>query len=265
VRYGEGPRWYSRERDLEEDRYDRDWDTPWEPDRAIPSRMRRESAGYGGYGPYGGYGEQGWMGRELGREQERPYYGGGRGPFGQPERGPRGQEWREEMRDMRETREMRGRGEPRWSEPREGLGDKVTRGLRNWLGLGPKGYRRSDDRIREDVCDRLVHLAQHADVDSSDVDVNVKDGEVSLRGTVRERRWKHLVEDVADGVPGVRDVHNQLRVRHERAETEETPEERRGTTGATANNPQDTSTTASTSSPRTSVGNNGPGSRGPSR
>jgi hypothetical protein len=116
--------------------------------------------------------------------------------------------------------------------------EQGARSARDWLSLGPKGYRRSDERIREDVCDRLVHLAQHAEVDSSDVDVLVKDAEVTLAGTVRVRRWKHLIEDVADGVPGVRDIHNELRVRREGRIGEENLEERRGTTGATSNYPQ---------------------------
>src|SRR5262245_32238876 len=36
-------------------------------------------------------------------------------------------------------------------------------------GRGPRGYRRSDDRIREDVCDRLC---EHGFVDASDIEVH---------------------------------------------------------------------------------------------
>jgi hypothetical protein len=95
-----------------------------------------------------------------------------------------------------------------------GLGHRMMEGIKSaFRGRGPKGYKRSDERIREDVCDRLSHLSVHAEVDASEVEVSVRDGEVTLTGSVVERRWKHMMEDVADNVMGVRDVHNQIRVR----------------------------------------------------
>jgi hypothetical protein len=53
-----------------------------------------------------------------------------------------------------------------------------------FAGRGPKGYRRSDSRIREDVCDRLTDAPF---LDASDIDVTVTDGEVTLSGTVHYR------------------------------------------------------------------------------
>jgi osmotically-inducible protein OsmY len=76
-------------------------------------------------------------------------------------------------------------------------------------GRGPKGYRRSDDRLREEVSDRLMEDDR---VDASDVEVEVKDGEVTLTGTVPERSMKRRAEDVSEQVLGVRDVMNQIRV-----------------------------------------------------
>jgi len=76
-------------------------------------------------------------------------------------------------------------------------------------GKGPKGYRRADDRIREDVCECLT---RHAHIDATEVEVRVKDGEVTLTGTVERREEKRLAEDAAERVPGVQDVHNQLRM-----------------------------------------------------
>ncbi|MGE5414701.1 MAG: BON domain-containing protein [Syntrophomonadaceae bacterium] len=78
-------------------------------------------------------------------------------------------------------------------------------------GRGPKGYRRSDDRIREDVCEALT---RDGELDASDITVSVSDGEVTLEGTVTDRRSKRLAEDLAEGrgVRGVRDVHNRLRI-----------------------------------------------------
>lgn len=81
---------------------------------------------------------------------------------------------------------------------------------RSHYGRGPKGYTRSDERIREDVSDRLT---EDWVVDASDVDVSVSSGEVTLNGTVDSRRAKRRAEDCADSISGVRHVQNNLRVR----------------------------------------------------
>jgi osmotically-inducible protein OsmY len=73
----------------------------------------------------------------------------------------------------------------------------------------PKNYRRSDERVLEDVCDAL---ADHGDFDASDVEVHVEDGTVILRGTVRSRWAKWYAFDVAAGIRGVEDVVNELRI-----------------------------------------------------
>jgi hypothetical protein len=78
------------------------------------------------------------------------------------------------------------------------------------VGKGPKGYSRSDDRIRDDVCERLTY---DPDIDASDITVTVSQGEVTLAGEVEDRSSKRRAEDVLEDVPGVRDVHNQLRSR----------------------------------------------------
>jgi osmotically-inducible protein OsmY len=78
------------------------------------------------------------------------------------------------------------------------------------VGVGPRGYRRSDERIREDVCERF---AQHGQLDPSDVEVAVRDGEVLLTGSVATRAQKRLAEDIADRVLCVVEVQNHLHVR----------------------------------------------------
>lgn len=77
-------------------------------------------------------------------------------------------------------------------------------------GRGPKGYVRSDERIREDVCDRL---SDDDEIDARDITVTVKGGEVILEGTAIDRRTKHRAEDVAESVSGVKEVTNHLRAR----------------------------------------------------
>ncbi len=82
-----------------------------------------------------------------------------------------------------------------------------------FTGYGPSGYTRSDDRIKDDINDRLTWNGR---IDATDVNVDVNDGLVTLTGSVDSRRDKRLAEDIADGVPGVWDVSNQLRVRNRR-------------------------------------------------
>jgi osmotically-inducible protein OsmY len=79
----------------------------------------------------------------------------------------------------------------------------------SYRGRGPKNYQRSDERIREDVCERL--MLDH-DVDATEIDVTVHDGVVVLDGTVNERHAKRIAEDICELVRGVRDVQNNLRV-----------------------------------------------------
>lgn len=77
------------------------------------------------------------------------------------------------------------------------------------VGKGPRGYRRSDDRIKEDVSEAL---SEHGWIDASDIDVKVRGGVVTLEGTVDSRRTKRLAEDVIDSVRGIHDVQNNLRI-----------------------------------------------------
>jgi hypothetical protein len=78
-----------------------------------------------------------------------------------------------------------------------------------YSGIGPKGFRRSASGLKERICERLESAG---DIDASDVDVQVENDEVTLTGTVRDRRQKRLVEDCVESVYGIRDIHNQLRV-----------------------------------------------------
>jgi hypothetical protein len=75
---------------------------------------------------------------------------------------------------------------------------------------GPKSYRRSDQRILEDVNDRLW---DQWDIDASDIEIEVNHGEVYLNGLVDTRWAKRYTETVVDHVAGVKDVHNSLQVK----------------------------------------------------
>ena len=76
-------------------------------------------------------------------------------------------------------------------------------------GKGPKNYTRSEERIKEDVSDQL---SDDSFLDASGVEVNVKDGDVTLNGVVDSKYSKHRAEDLAEDVTGVKNVQNNLRV-----------------------------------------------------
>ena len=81
-------------------------------------------------------------------------------------------------------------------------------------GKMPMNYTRSDERIRELICERLT---DHDEIDPSRVEVHVKDGDVTISGGADDRRQRRLMEDVAESVAGVRDVHMTVRIRDNHA------------------------------------------------
>lgn len=85
-----------------------------------------------------------------------------------------------------------------------GWGTQVNR------GRGPRNYTRSDERIREDVNDRLT---DDPHIDASDIEAAVSNREVTLSGMVGSRFEKRHAEDLAESVSGVTHVQNNLRVR----------------------------------------------------
>lgn len=87
--------------------------------------------------------------------------------------------------------------------------DAARRREEDHRGRGPSGYVRSDERIREDVNDRLTDDWR---VDASHITVAVDKGEVTLSGTVGSRLAKRRAEDLVDDISGVKHVQNNLRV-----------------------------------------------------
>jgi osmotically-inducible protein OsmY len=157
--------------------------------------------GHGGYGPggYGGYGrEQSGYGQPGG-------FGQGAGGYSMGEQGGQGA--------------YGGYGQQQWGSPG---GQRMRR--------GPKGYKRSDERLKEDISERLM---QSGHIDPSEVTVEVQNGKVTLEGTVPERRMKHQIEDLVDDCPGVQDIDNRVRVsRGESGATSESGTASSGTFGA---------------------------------
>jgi osmotically-inducible protein OsmY len=92
----------------------------------------------------------------------------------------------------------------------------------DYRGRGPRGYQRSDARMFEDICDQLTVDPR---IDASDIEVDVKGAEVTLRGSVRSREEKRYAEDVVEHVMGVRDVNNHLKVGRSLTDTPPPPPE----------------------------------------
>ena len=114
------------------------------------------------------------------------------------------------------------REDTRQSQDR-GFVDKAADEVQSWFGddqaerrreqdhrgKGPRNYRRSDERISEDVHERLTE--DHM-LDASEINISVSDCEVTLDGTVDSRSAKRRAEDCADAVSGVEHAQNNLRI-----------------------------------------------------
>ena len=167
----------------------------------------QRSQSYGGSGPYygeGGYGSRGYGQQRYGAQGYAGQGGqtyGGREAYGDP-----GQRWGD-----RNQSEFGRTNEPlqrvTQGEADQGLWSNLGRGEHR--GRGPKNYTRSDDRIREDVNDRL---SDDDWLDATEIEVQVSSCEVTLTGSVDSREDRRRAEDLAEQVSGVKHVQNNLRV-----------------------------------------------------
>jgi hypothetical protein len=82
-------------------------------------------------------------------------------------------------------------------------------------GKGPKGYQRTDDRLKELICERL---RDDPEIDPSEVTINVSGSRVTLDGSVDSRRTKNAIEDIVEQFD-VTDVQNNLRVTKQAAQS----------------------------------------------
>lgn len=162
---------------------------------------------YGDHGRYdqhsyrgfeGNYGRSDWGNRDFGRHEYRHRdYG-----HGEPEE----RSWWDRTTD--EVSSWFGDEEAYRRRER----DRMINGMHR--GKGPRNYSRSDNRIQEDINDRL---SDDPFVDATDIDVAVTSGEVTLTGTVDHRSSKRRAEDIAESISGVKNVENRLRVVQESA------------------------------------------------
>ena len=177
-----------------------------------------QGSGQGGYGQsfgQGGYGRGGYgRGFEQGEYGQSGYgQSGYGGSYGQG--GPEQSAWRGGYEESQRYGEGRPYGGSGYGQSGYGSSGYIpltytsTIVVGRFYGRGPKGYRRSDERIREDVSEELF---RHPEIDASEIDVRVQNGEVTLEGKVEDRHQKRLAEDIAERSSGVTDVHNRLKV-----------------------------------------------------
>jgi hypothetical protein len=72
--------------------------------------------------------------------------------------------------------------------------------------------RPSDARLGEIVCEALT---ENPLIGASEIEVEVQDAEVTLRGVVRERSQQRLAEELVANITAVARVDNRIVVRHE--------------------------------------------------
>lgn len=119
----------------------------------------------------------------------------------------------EENRAAREERVLRDANPARSDEAEYRYRLAQQRGTdaeQDHRGRGPRGYRRSDERIAEDLHKQLT---DDSAVDAREIEVVVSGGEVSLSGTVDDRVARRRAEDIAESVSGVVHVANHIRIR----------------------------------------------------
>jgi hypothetical protein len=228
-----------------------------------------------GQGGHGGQGQQRGLGRGEGLGQsgygqgaynQRPYDQGeynqsgyGRGDFaqvgfghgGDPRQGHALGDYRQRgygQSGYNQSGYNQGyaQGDEGWGSAGYGMGGQ--QGRQSHRGKGPRNYARSDERITEDLNERLM---QDDDIDATHINVSVSNGEVTLEGTVEQRWMKHRIEDLAERCSGVKDVENKIRVKR----TDDSESDRSGSSSNAAStnggksvstkaNPSTTGTTA---------------------
>jgi len=122
-------------------------------------------------------------------------------PFNDREQDYRGGHWNRKTRSYESAGQRRGYSGS-WDPQNQ-------RSSNQYFGVGPKNYKRSDERIQDEVCELLTY---HSGIDASNIEVKVSGGEVTLSGEIPDRYMKRMAEDVIDEIPGVKNVNNQLRV-----------------------------------------------------
>lgn len=211
IQFGEGyqDRNYGRNSDFYDNDYGQDYDTEYSQssrgylgnyDRGIDNYYRENNSGRNS-----NYGRSGGRYNRNDRTDWRNDWD--EGDYLESERGY----------DLRQGSQKRGWWDRTSDEISSWFGDEEAEQRRRmdalrqgqFRGRGPRSYKRSDERIKEEINDRLT---DDYNLDASDIEVEVNDRDVVLTGTVNSRYDKRRAEDIAEYVSGVNNVENRLRV-----------------------------------------------------
>jgi osmotically-inducible protein OsmY len=187
-------------------------------------------ANYGNYGDRGRYAENQQFGGLGGSNYGGSQYSGYR------DSGSRNREYGRGDSDERSWWDRTKDEVSSWfgDEDAERRRDRERNQSGQYRGKGPRNYSRSDERIKEDVNDRL---SDDPFIDASEIDVTVNSGEVTLTGTVDHRSTKRRAEDIAEAVSGVKNVENRIRVSVHTGSQSSGVSGMSGTPGSAMNNP----------------------------
>jgi hypothetical protein len=83
--------------------------------------------------------------------------------------------------------------------------------LPDYTGYGPKNWKITDEKLKERICEVLLHSFE---VDASEIEVDVKDRIVNLKGNISSKGMRRVAEDLVGSIPGVEDVFTQLKIQN---------------------------------------------------
>ena len=186
--------------DFGDNRQSRNWDRDRDTQRYGSVGYGSRQQWSGSTGGSGGGNLPGWLGgQRYGRYED--YSQGGSQDYGQ--RGSQGQGGSPSYRATLDSGQFwpstSGSGQAGWTQ---GQGQ-------SFRGQGPKGYERSDERLKEMICEKLT---DDDDIDAREISVEVSEREVTLTGTVPDRQTKFRAEDLVERCGGVKEINNRLRV-----------------------------------------------------
>lgn len=167
-----------------------------EYDNNSADRFERYNRNYG----RGEDNERGWN-ENYRRGYPRNRYGGDMRNYGNANQGGFDRGWWDKAKD--EVASWFG------DEDAERRRDRDQRHAESHRGKGPKGYKRSTERIKEDISDLF---SDDPYLDASDIEIDVTDDNIVLTGTVAHRQQKRRAEDLAESVSGVQNVENRIKV-----------------------------------------------------
>jgi len=246
-------------RDDEYDQFSRDrsenptqsWNHRFNSERNYPSGSNFDFQDQGnfGYGSGSNYGSRERNQDRFGQSQDSYSYGS-HSPYNYQNQNRYGQQNREDSTiqnysgwgtssDSDSEYEGSRRGSPSQLGNMYGLNREYSSKGR-FSGTTPKNFKRSDERIYDEICDRL---SQGGHFDVSDVEIKVEDGEVTLEGSLDNRSDKHRIEMLADSVMGVKEITNQIKIKNTKGASSSSDSEN-SRSGSSTNKPRSIGSTS---------------------